>query len=118
MFAGRAIKEQLTVDIKMLDRLETEFPEHAPRPANAPKALEGIRVIDFTHFIAGPLATMILADMGAEIIKIEAPGRGDDLRRYPPLHPDLMHGAPFLWTNRNKRSVALDLKSTEGVEIA
>lgn len=101
----------------MLDQLEAEFPEHAPRPADAPKALEGIRVVDFSHFIAGPLATMILADMGAEVIKIEAPGRGDDLRRYPPLHPDLMHGAPFLWTNRNKRSVAIDLKSPEGLKV-
>src|SRR5438874_69980 len=105
------------VDIKMLDQLEAEFPEHTPRPADAPKALEGIRVVDFSHFIAGPLATMILADMGAEVIKIEAPGRGDDLRRYPPVHPDLMHGAPFLWTNRNKRSVAIDLKSPEGLQI-
>ncbi|MGO9360283.1 MAG: CaiB/BaiF CoA transferase family protein [Xanthobacteraceae bacterium] len=99
----------------MLDQLE-EFPEHAPRPSDAPKALEGIRVVDFSHFIAGPLATMMLADMGAEVIKIEAPGRGDDLRRYPPLHPDLKHGAPFLWTNRNKRSVAIDLKSPEGLQ--
>ena len=48
---------------KMLDQLEAEFPEHSPRPSNAPKALEGIRVVDFSHFIAGPLATMILADM-------------------------------------------------------
>ena len=74
-------------------------------------------MVDFTHFIAGPLATMILADMGADVIKIEAPGRGDDLRRYPPVHPDLKQGAPFLWTNRNKRSVALDLKSAEGLQI-
>src|SRR5437763_12077627 len=102
---------------KMLDNIEAEFPAHAPRPADAPKAVEGIRVVAFTHVIAGPLATMILADMGAEIIKIEAPGRGDDLRRYPPLHPDLMHGAPFLWTNRNKRSVAIDLKSPEGLQV-
>jgi crotonobetainyl-CoA:carnitine CoA-transferase CaiB-like acyl-CoA transferase len=102
----------------MLDQIETDFPEHTPRPAGAPKALEGIRVIDFSHFIAGPFATMILADMGADVIKIEAPGRGDDLRRYPPLHADLKHGAPFLWTNRNKRSVALNLKSPEAVEIA
>jgi len=101
----------------MLDQLEAEFPEHTPRPFNAPKALQGIRVVDFSHFIAGPFATMILADMGAEVIKVEAPGRGDDLRRYPPLHPELMHGAPFLWTNRNKRSVAIDLKSAEGTEI-
>lgn len=101
----------------MLDHLETEFPEHTPRAANAPQALQGIRVVDFSHFIAGPLATMILADMGAEVIKIEAPVRGDDLRRYPPLHPDLAHGAPFLWTNRNKRSVAVDLKSPEGLKV-
>jgi crotonobetainyl-CoA:carnitine CoA-transferase CaiB-like acyl-CoA transferase len=102
----------------MLDQIETDFPEHTPRPAEAPKALHGIRVVDFSHFIAGPFATMILADMGADVIKIEAPGRGDDLRRYPPLHADLKHGAPFLWTNRNKRSVALDLKSPEAAAIA
>jgi crotonobetainyl-CoA:carnitine CoA-transferase CaiB-like acyl-CoA transferase len=102
----------------MLDQLEAEFPEYAPRPPQAPTALAGIRVVDFSHFIAGPFATMILADMGAEVIKIEAPGRGDDLRRYPPVHPELKHGAPFLWTNRNKRSLAIDLKSPEGVAIA
>src|SRR5207253_3435360 len=102
----------------MLNQLEAEFPEHTPRPSGAPKALDGIRVVDFSHFIAGPFATMILADMGAEVIKIEAPGRGDDLRRYPPVHSALNHGAPFVWTNRNKQSVALDLKSPAGVAIA
>jgi len=102
---------------KMLNQLEADFPEHGRRPHDAPKALEGIRVVDFSHFIAGPLATMILADMGAEVLKIEAPGRGDDLRRYPPIDSDLMHGAPFLWTNRNKRSVAIDLKSKDGVAV-
>jgi crotonobetainyl-CoA:carnitine CoA-transferase CaiB-like acyl-CoA transferase len=102
----------------MMHNIEAEFPEHTPRPPDAPKALQGIRVVDFSHFIAGPFATMILADMGAEVIKIEAPGRGDDLRRYPPVDADLEYGAPFLWTNRNKRSVALDLKTPAGVEIA
>jgi crotonobetainyl-CoA:carnitine CoA-transferase CaiB-like acyl-CoA transferase len=101
----------------MLDQLEAEFPEHEPRPSDAPKALDGIRVVDFSHFIAGPFATLILADMGADVIKIEAPGHGDDLRRYPPVHPDLKHGAPFLWNNRNKRSVGIDLKSPEGLQI-
>jgi crotonobetainyl-CoA:carnitine CoA-transferase CaiB-like acyl-CoA transferase len=101
----------------MLKQFEAEFPEHRPRPVGAPKALEGIRVIDFSHFIAGPFATMILADMGAEVIKIEAPGRGDDLRRYPPVDSALGLGAPFLWTNRNKRSVALDLKSPAAIQI-
>ena len=102
----------------MLSKIEADFPEHTPRPSHAPKALEGIRIVDFSHFIAGPFATMILADMGAEVIKIEAPSRGDDLRRYPPVHPELQHGAPFLWTNRNKESVALDLKSREGADVA
>jgi crotonobetainyl-CoA:carnitine CoA-transferase CaiB-like acyl-CoA transferase len=101
----------------MLDTLETEFPQHRPRPEGAPLALEGVRVIDFTHFIAGPFATMMLADMGADVIKIEAPGKGDDFRQYPPVHPQLAQGAPFLWANRNKRSVALDLKSAAGVEV-
>ena len=102
----------------MLDNIEAEFPEHTPRRPDAPKALEGIRVVDFSHFIAGPFATMILADMGAEVVKIEAPGRGDDLRRYPPVHPELKQGAPFVWTNRNKQSVALDLKMPEGIAVA
>ena len=57
-----------------------EFPAHQPRPSNAPTALQGVRVVDFTHFIAGPLATMFLADMGADVVKIEAPERGDELR--------------------------------------
>jgi crotonobetainyl-CoA:carnitine CoA-transferase CaiB-like acyl-CoA transferase len=110
-------EHQGTEEIIMLDQLEAEFPEHEPRPSHAPKALDGIRVVDFSHFIAGPFATMIMADMGADVIKIEAPVRGDDLRRYPPVHPDLKHGAPFLWNNRNKRSVGIDLKSPEGLQI-
>src|SRR6188474_355333 len=102
----------------MRDTLESDFPEHTPRRSGAPVALAGIRVVDFTHFIAGPLATMILADMGADVIKIEAPGRGDDFRQYPPFDPKLNLAAPFLWTNRNKRSVALDLKSANGIAVA
>jgi crotonobetainyl-CoA:carnitine CoA-transferase CaiB-like acyl-CoA transferase len=102
----------------MLDSLEADFPAHTPRPAAAPTALQGIRVVDFTHFIAGPFATMMLADMGADVIKIEATGRGDEFRYYPPAHPaDKSYGVPYLWANRNKRSIAIDLKSPRGVEI-
>ncbi len=100
------------------DLIAEEFPAHVPRSDVAPGALAGVRVVDFSHFIAGPFATMILADMGADVIKIEPPGRGDDLRHYPPVDPALQAGAPFVWSNRNKRSVALDLKSTAGVEVA
>ena len=96
-----------------------EFPPHVARPAGAPTALQGIRVVDFTHFIAGPLATMFLADMGADVVKIEAPERGDELRYYPPAVPGLeAQGGPFLWSNRNKRSIALDLKSPAGLAVA
>ncbi|GAP37150.1 CoA transferase [Piscinibacter sakaiensis] len=95
------------------------FPEHRPRPAGAPLPLAGMRVVDFTHFIAGPLATMILADMGADVIKVEAIGAGDAYRYYPPAHPDdPTLGGPYLWCNRNKRSIALDLKSEDGQRIA
>lgn len=95
-----------------------DLPLHRPRPPDAPSALEGTRVIDFTHFIAGPFATTILADMGADVIKVEAPGRGDEFRHYPPLHAALpAQSAPHMWTNRNKRSVALNLKTPDGLEM-
>ncbi|MDN8007063.1 CoA transferase [Burkholderia multivorans] len=102
----------------MFNQLETDFPIHRPRPAEAEVALQGIRIVDFTHFIAGPFATMMLADMGAEVIKVEAPGRGDDFRQYPPMVPEFGGGVPYAWTNRNKRSIALDLKSPEGLALA
>jgi len=102
----------------MLENFTNEFPDYKPRKPDAPLPLQGLRVVDFSHFIAGPFATMILADMGAEVIKIEAPGKGDDLRRYPPLHPQLDQGAPFMWSNRGKKSVALDLKSPKGIALA
>jgi crotonobetainyl-CoA:carnitine CoA-transferase CaiB-like acyl-CoA transferase len=95
-----------------------ELPEPAARPGG-PTPLEGLRVLDFTHFIAGPMATMILADGGAEVIKIEPPERGDDFRYYPPADPRAPRdGIPFLWTNRNKKSLVLDLKSPAGIEVA
>jgi crotonobetainyl-CoA:carnitine CoA-transferase CaiB-like acyl-CoA transferase len=93
------------------------LPPPIPRPAGAPLALAGIRVADFSHFIAGPLCSMILADLGAEVIKIEKSDGGDDFRRLLPAVSD-QEGAPFIWTNRNKRSIALDLKSAGGKRIA
>ena len=73
-----------------------------PRPHGAPLALAGIRVADFSHFIAGPLCSMILADLGAEVIKIEKADGGDDFRRIRPPVTE-QEGAPYLWTNRNKK---------------
>jgi len=100
------------------ERIDQTLPEHPQRPADRPTPLQGLRVIDFTQFVSGPMATLILGDLGAEVIKIESPDGGDSFRRYPPIDPALpTQGAPFMWTNRNKRSVAIDLKSAEGSSI-
>ena len=81
--------------------------------------LKGIRVIDFSHFVAGPLATMTLGDFGADVIKIEAPVKGEDFRYYPTVDPDMpAQGGPFLWTNRNKKSLGLNIKCEAGLEVA
>ncbi len=78
--------------------------------------LAGIRVIDLSRILAGPFCTMNLGDMGAEIIKIEQPGKGDDTRSWgPPFVGG--EAAYFLGINRNKRSFTLNLKAPEGQEI-
>src|SRR5579883_1407680 len=74
-----------------------------------PGALENIRVVDLTSHLSGPYCGMLLADHGADVIKIEKPGEGDDARRMPPFVNG--ESAPFMLWNRNKRSIALDLKA-------
>ncbi len=81
----------------------------------APAALAGIRVIDFTHVWQGPLATQLLGDFGADVIKIERAGMGDWSRGYGPFAGDL--SLPFAGLNRNKRSVVLDVRKPEGREV-
>jgi crotonobetainyl-CoA:carnitine CoA-transferase CaiB-like acyl-CoA transferase len=78
-------------------------------------ALNGIRVLDLTRVLAGPFCTMLLGDMGAEIIKIETPGHGDDSRRYPPFIGE--ESAYFMNLNRNKKSLVLNLKHPQAKEI-
>lgn len=87
------------------------------RKSGAPLALAGIRVADFSHFLAGPVCSLILGDLGADVIKIEKVEGGDDFRRLLPAVSST-EGAPFVWGNRNKRSLALDLKNPEGARIA
>lgn len=76
------------------------------------QALEGIRVLDLSRLLPGPYCTMLLADFGAEVIKIEEPGRGDYARSFPPFLKDF--GYWHLQLNRNKKSVVLNLKSEAG----
>jgi crotonobetainyl-CoA:carnitine CoA-transferase CaiB-like acyl-CoA transferase len=79
-----------------------------------PAPLAGVRVLDLSRVLAGPLATMTLGDLGADVIKVERPAEGDDTRHWgPPFAGD--DAAYFLSLNRNKRSVELDLKTDKGV---
>jgi crotonobetainyl-CoA:carnitine CoA-transferase CaiB-like acyl-CoA transferase len=79
------------------------------------RPLDGIRVVDLTRVLSGPYCTMQLGDLGAEVIKVERPGEGDDTRAFaPPFQGD--QAAYFLSVNRNKKSITLDMKSERGKE--
>jgi len=78
--------------------------------------LDGVRILDLTRMLTGGYAAMLLGDRGAEVIKIEAPGKGDPLRRMPP-HFYKGESAYFLSISRNKKSVTLDLRKDEGREV-
>jgi CoA:oxalate CoA-transferase len=77
------------------------------------RPLENIRVLDFTRVLAGPYCTMLLADMGAEVIKIERPGAGDDTRHFGPFQNG--ESGYFVFLNRGKKSMALDLKNPHAI---
>jgi crotonobetainyl-CoA:carnitine CoA-transferase CaiB-like acyl-CoA transferase len=83
--------------------------------ATHPLALDGIRVIDLSRVIAGPWCGALLGDLGADVIKVEDTGPGDESRTWPP-HRD-GESAAYLLFNRNKRGITLDLKTPEGVEV-
>ena len=87
----------------------------AVQPSAPMRPLAGLRVLDLSKVIAGPLCTQYLADFGAEVIKVESVAGGDDTRGWPPLHDDT--GAVFLSMNRGKKSIALDLKSEAGRDV-
>lgn len=86
------------------------------QPTTWPGPLAGIRVLDFTRVLAGPAASLALADLGAEVIKIEPPGSGDETRDFPPIREGESHY--FLSVNRGKKSIVIDLKSEAGVQLA
>ena len=76
------------------------------------RPLAGVKVVDFSALLPGPLASLILAEAGAEVIKVERPDRGDELRSYEPRFGEASAG--FALLNRGKRSIALDLKHPAG----
>ena len=90
-----------------------------PDPTTPTGPLRGLRVFDLSRVLAGPTCAQMLADLGADVIKIERPGAGDDTRGFaPPLMPGTKESAYFVGVNRNKRSVTLDIATARGQEIA
>jgi len=85
------------------------------RPARSTKPLAGVRVLDLTRVLAGPFAAMMLGDMGADVIKVEEPGKGDDTRKWPPFVGG--EASYFMSVNRSKRSFTLNLKAPAGAAI-
>ncbi len=88
----------------------------APAAALSALPLFGVRVVDFTRLLPGPWCTQMLGDMGADVIKAEAPGHGDPSRHNPPRQR--AQTAYFASVNRSKRSIALDLRAPDGAEAA
>lgn len=98
-------------------------------PGAGPGPLDGVRVIDMTRVAAGPYCAMVLADMGADVIKVERPGAGDDSRRFGPPFVDVKrHGGGgstatdrlslyFVSLNRNKRSMCVDFRHPDGQAV-
>jgi crotonobetainyl-CoA:carnitine CoA-transferase CaiB-like acyl-CoA transferase len=85
------------------------------RPARSRPPLAGVRVIDFTRILAGPFGSMFLGDMGAEVIKVEEPAKGDDTRGWPPFVGG--EATYFMAVNRSKKSLTLNMKAPEGQAI-
>ena len=92
------------------NRHPDDHPDHPPGP------LAGVKVLDLTQIMAGPMCTLLLADLGADVIKIERPGSGDDTRRMGSRTAGGF-AAGFLALNRNKRSIALDLRAEDGKAV-
>lgn len=87
-----------------------------PKTSHPTGPLAGIKVLDFSRILSGPYASMVLADLGAEVIKVEPVENGDETRNFPPFLGGLSHY--YIALNRSKKSIALNLKSPEGLQIA
>ncbi len=99
----------------------SDYPPQEPVANTGP--LKGLRILDLTRILAGPICTQLFGDLGADIIKIERPGAGDDTRKWGPPYvkdnngQDTSESAYYLSANRNKRSVAVDVANPEGVAL-
>src|ERR1051325_9158735 len=94
------------------------FPRDSPMsldPATARRALDGVRVLALEASVSGPHCSRILADLGAEVIKVEKPGDGDLIRQWDTAVKGMSSG--YVWLNYNKRSLAIDVKKPEGLEV-
>ncbi|NXW24367.1 SUCHY transferase, partial [Circaetus pectoralis] len=80
------------------------------------KPLDAVKILDLTRVLAGPFATMILGDLGAEVIKVERPGAGDDTRAWGPPFAGT-ESIYFLSVNRNKKSIAINMKDSKGAKL-
>lgn len=78
-------------------------------------ALSGLKILDFSTLLPGPLATMLMADLGAEVISVSAPGRPDLMNGYPPIIDELGISATSAWLGRNKKTICLNLKKPGAV---
>src|SRR5262249_40390084 len=111
---GRRGADGLSPPARRQGRADRAGAEGPPRSMTGP--LAGLRVLDFTQYVAGPYCTMLLRDLGAEVVKVERPGKGDQYRQQG---PHFLHGesVTFLALNRNKQSLTLDLKAPRAREI-
>ena len=95
--------------------MTTTIPASTGSVKHTPGALDGLKVLDASRLLPAALCTQMLADLGAEVLKVEEPGRGDYQRSFPPMGK--VDSGTFLLCNRNKESMTLNLKSTDGKEI-
>ncbi len=112
-----------------LRRIQSHVTVEPTRAIGIPPPLKGVRILDLTRVLAGPTATMLLADLGADVIKVEEVSRGDDTRAWIPPHAPITSSAPseashlppesayFMAVNRNKRSMAVNFKTPAGLKI-
>ncbi|MCD6675008.1 MAG: CoA transferase [Burkholderiaceae bacterium] len=107
----------------MSESIADDTRRETPASERRAPALQGVRVLDLSRVLAGPWASQLLADLGADVVKVERPGAGDDTRAWGPpwlkdeAGRDTAESAYFLCTNRNKRSVTIDLAAPEGREL-